>query len=293
MGKIKENKRYYWIQLTQDFFKSKEVKLLRKMPGGDTYTIIYQKMLLVSLEDKGKIYYDDLAEEVSLLIDEDIEAVRMTLLFLENKGLLIRNSEREYFLEQVPEMVGSETASTRRSRKHREQKALQCNTNATPCNREIEIEQDIEQDIEQEIEQENRDRDSRSSSTNSVLENLYREFEANFGRLLAPIEIDDVKDMYQNFNAELVREALTIAIRNGKPVTKYIAKILQNWKIDRVTTVEQVRKREEERSQKYSNDRQEPRTNVPEWSNPDYKAPTLDELKVELTEDYSDDPTAF
>lgn len=152
MGKLKENKRYFWIQLTQDFFKSKEMKLLRKMPGGDTYTIIYQKMLLVSLEDGGKIYYDDLAEdlaeEVSLLIDEDIEAVRMTLLFLENKGLLKRNSEKEYFLEQVPEMVGSETASTRRSRKHREQKALQCNTNATLGNGDIDIEKEIDKEKE-------------------------------------------------------------------------------------------------------------------------------------------------
>ncbi len=31
-------------------------------------------------------------------------------------------------------MVGSEAASTQRSRQCRERKALQCNTNATPCN---------------------------------------------------------------------------------------------------------------------------------------------------------------
>lgn len=86
----KTNRRYYWIQLAQGFFKSKEMKLLRRMPGGDTYTIIYLKLMLISLEDDGKLFYDslatDLAEELSLLIDEDIEAIRMTLLFLEKKG---------------------------------------------------------------------------------------------------------------------------------------------------------------------------------------------------------------
>ena len=46
-----KNKRYFWIQLAQDFFKSKEMKLLRKIAGGDTHTIIYLKMMLISLED--------------------------------------------------------------------------------------------------------------------------------------------------------------------------------------------------------------------------------------------------
>ena len=68
-----KNKRYFWIQLTQDFFKSKEMKLLRKIAGGDTHTIIYLKMMLISLEDGGRIYYDgladNLAEELSLVID--------------------------------------------------------------------------------------------------------------------------------------------------------------------------------------------------------------------------------
>lgn len=150
------NKRYFWIQLAQDFFKSKEMKLLRKIAGGDTHTIIYLKMMLMSLEDSGQIYFDgvadSLAEEISLVIDESIEDIKITLIFLESKGLLTRHSEREYFLEQVPEMVGSETASTRRSRKHRETKMLQSNTDAT--NRNGDIDKDIEKEKEREKERE-------------------------------------------------------------------------------------------------------------------------------------------
>ena len=114
---VVKNKRYYWIQLAQDFFKSKEMKLLRKIAGGDTHTIIYLKMMLISLEDGGNIYYDgladNLAEEIALVIDENVEDIKITLIFLESKGLLTRKNDRDYFLEQVPEMVGSETASTR------------------------------------------------------------------------------------------------------------------------------------------------------------------------------------
>ena len=139
---VTENRRYYWLQLKDDFFNSKEMKLMRRLPGGEEITIIYLKMMLASLQEQGKLYFEglaeDLAEELSLLIDEDPEAIRLTLMFLTKKKLITTSDNYQFNLEQVPEMVGSETASTRRSRKHREnQKALQCNTNATKGNGDI------------------------------------------------------------------------------------------------------------------------------------------------------------
>ena len=153
---VTENRRYYWLQLKDDFFNSKEMKLMRKLPGGEEITIIYLKMMLASLAEQGKLYFEglaeDLAEELSLLIDEDPEAIRLTLMFLTKKKLLTTSDNYQFNLEQVPEMVGSETASTRRSRKHREnQKALQCNTNATKGNGDIDKEQKAQSDVYDEI----------------------------------------------------------------------------------------------------------------------------------------------
>ena len=144
---VTENRRYYWLQLKDDFFNSKEMKLMRKLPGGEEITIIYLKMMLASLAEQGKLYFEglaeDLAEELSLIIDEDPEAIRLTLMFLTKKKLLTTSDNYQFNLEQVPEMVGSETASTRRSRKHREtQKLLQCNTTATKGNGDIDIDID-------------------------------------------------------------------------------------------------------------------------------------------------------
>ena len=146
---VTENRRYYWLQLKDDFFNSKEMKLMRKLPGGEEITIIYLKMMLASLAERGKLFFEglaeDLAEELSLIIDEDPEAIRLTLMFLTKKKLLTTSDNYQFNLEQVPEMVGSETASTRRSRKHREtQKALQCNTTATKGNGDIDIDIDID-----------------------------------------------------------------------------------------------------------------------------------------------------
>ena len=146
---VTENRRYYWLQLKDDFFNSKEMKLMRKLPGGEEITIIYLKMMLVSLSEQGKLYFEglaeDLAEELSLIIDEDPEAIRLTLMFLTKKKLLTTSDNYQFNLEQVPEMIGSETASARRVRKHREnQKALQCNSDVTKCNRDIDIDIDID-----------------------------------------------------------------------------------------------------------------------------------------------------
>lgn len=159
-------KQYYWLQLKEDFFRQKEIKLLRKIAGGDTYTIIYLKMMLMSLKDEGKILYEgvgsNLAEEIALEIDEDAENVQITINYLMGKNLLVTSSEYEGFLSDVPNLIGSESDSARRVRKHRqikkvEEKKLQCNaetlqgnTVVTNGNTEIEIEIDIE--IEKELE---------------------------------------------------------------------------------------------------------------------------------------------
>ena len=43
-------KKYYWLKMTDQFFEDKAIKKLRKIAGGDTYTIIYLKMLLTAIK---------------------------------------------------------------------------------------------------------------------------------------------------------------------------------------------------------------------------------------------------
>ena len=93
-----ENKRYYWLKLKDDFFRQKEIKQLRRIAGGDTFTIVYLKMLLRSLKDDGKLYYEgieqDFVSELALDIDEDEDNVKVTVSFLMAKGLLIQSIQR-------------------------------------------------------------------------------------------------------------------------------------------------------------------------------------------------------
>ena len=128
-------KRYYWLKLKNDFFRSKEIKKLRRIAGGDTYTIIYLKMLLLSLNDQGKLYFDGVedtfVEELALEIDEDEDNVKVAVAFLLKVGLMEMVDEDTAFLTAIPEMIDSETdkAALMRRKRHREkqEKALQSN----------------------------------------------------------------------------------------------------------------------------------------------------------------------
>ena len=269
-----KNKRYFWIQLTQDFFKSKEMKLLRKIAGGDTHTIIYLKMMLISLEDGGCIYYDgladNLAEELSLVIDENVENIKITLIFLESKGLLTKKSDRDYFLEQVPEMVGSETASARRVRKFRENKlALQCNNEVTKRNGDTDIDKEIDIDKDE-----------------NPIEIIVEEYQSRIA-MLDGTQFEILKEFVtlDGMEAKVVLKAIGIAADNGKRNFSYIKAILTNWKNDGVLTIAAVEERErafKESKNKGSNNQPNKKSNVPEWSNPDYVNTTSEETKEEL-----------
>ena len=100
-----ENKRYYWLKLMDDFFDSKRIKKIRKMAGGDTYTIIYLKMQLLSLKKGGYLEYsgleDEFYKEIALDIDEDEINVQVTIQYLLSCGLLETSDSIEYKLPFV------------------------------------------------------------------------------------------------------------------------------------------------------------------------------------------------
>ena len=219
------NKRYYWIKLKEEFFTDKRIKRLRRISGGDTYTIIYLKLLLLSLKDEGKLYYDgvesDFIKELALTIDETDDDVMVTVNYLINQGLLeVVTENDEYYLTEIPSLIGSETASTRRSRKSRELKMLQCNTNAThkqqKCNGEIEIEKDIEIDKEREGEIE---KDKKSTP---IFYGQYKNVR------LSKEEYQNLKDKLQGHTETMIEKLSRYIKSSGKYYKDHYVTIL-NW----------------------------------------------------------------
>ncbi len=172
-------KRNYWLKLKEDFFSQPYVKKLRKIAGGDTYTIIYQKILLISIKTDGYIVFQGiektLAEELALILDEDIDNITVTLEFMKaNKLIEQTENENEYLLPDMLSLIGSESESAKWVRAYRDRKrqslilsansnniqnsgnnkTLHCKGDVMECKENVIIDIDIEKDIDKDKDKE-------------------------------------------------------------------------------------------------------------------------------------------
>ncbi len=150
---MSHNKRFYWLKLMKDFFQQAKIKKLRKIAGGDTYVVIYLKMMLLSINSDGVIVFESieptLEEELALILDEELKNVQVLIAYLIANNLIEQKSESDFFMVEVSSLIGSETAAAERKRKSREkQKLLKCDNvtllshEVTNCHTEIEKEID-------------------------------------------------------------------------------------------------------------------------------------------------------
>ena len=178
-------KKYYWLKLMKDFFTQPKIKKLRRIAGGDTYTIIYLKLQLLSIDNNAVLEYqeieNDFIEEMALTIDEDVENVKVTINYLIAQGMLEKVDNHHYILVETLKLIGSETSKAELMRKKRGiekeivkngnnvTKVLPDVTNALPtryqsvtevlpdvtnCYTEIEIEKEKESELKKELESE-------------------------------------------------------------------------------------------------------------------------------------------
>lgn len=149
------NKKYYWMKLERNFFKDARIKKLRRIAGGDTFTIIYLELLLLSLETNGLLIFEGIEntfeEEMASKIDEfdNLENVKITISWLISEGILIPQEEGDYQFTRIN--VGKETQSNiyKKDKKVCKLEKFQQNSNNSWKNsiekeKELEKEKDIE-----------------------------------------------------------------------------------------------------------------------------------------------------
>ena len=192
------NRHFYWIKIQESFFKQKELNKLRRMPKGDTYVIIYQKLLLRAILETDKLYYDgveeDLATELAYEIDEDVDAVKVTVDFLTKNKLMFQTGDNEYILIAASELAGKESDSASRMRRHR-QAALRAGESDPLLNERHNVTDERHNvqkcDVEKEIESESEPESEKESESYSY---LYQKSESEF-------DDDDCAEL-QNVNGE-------------------------------------------------------------------------------------------
>lgn len=92
------SKAYYWLKLKKDFFDDPKILKIRSVAGGDTYTCIYLKLLLKSLDNDGVIFFDGIEPtieaEIALKIREQEINVKAAMAIFESLGLLQKRRRR-------------------------------------------------------------------------------------------------------------------------------------------------------------------------------------------------------
>lgn len=175
-----DERRFYWLQLKEDFFEDDAISWLEEQPNGKEYSLFYLKLCLKSLKTSGIMIrrvgdilvpydYKKLAE----ITRTHPDTVLIALKLLTEIGLIKVLENGELYLSQVENLIGSQSYGAfkkQQQRQRAEQKAIQSAPAAAlpdasenggghlsenrPPKIEIEIEIDKEIDIDIEKERE-------------------------------------------------------------------------------------------------------------------------------------------
>ena len=156
------NKRYYWLKLKEDFFEDDTILWLEEQDNGKDYVIFYLKLALKSLNDNGKLIryvgetlfpYD--VPALAKLTGTSPDTVAVAMNTFESIGLISRMETGEIYMNQLDEMVGSETLAAEKMRRLRakeksvKQVGHDSSNNVTGSYEELlEIDKDTEKEIE-------------------------------------------------------------------------------------------------------------------------------------------------
>ncbi|EJH13472.1 TPA: DnaD domain protein [Streptococcus pneumoniae] len=267
-----KTKVYFWLKIDKKFFDNIFIKRLKTVPGGYTMTVIYIRLMLESLESDCILYYEgyfnNLKEELALKLDVSEDDIDMTMAYFTKCGLIQIDEDKNAELPQAKAMVMSETNWASYKREQRKKGKLEevqpSLTFSNSCPTEIEIEKELELEIEVEVEVD-KEQSPTPSTINQDFVNLYKSFEAETGKALSPLQIQELQYMLEDFSPELIHEALKEAVSQGKANFAYIKAILNRWKQDNLLTVELVRNSRAAREAKKQQTNQLEPTSYEDW----------------------------
>ena len=296
-------KKFFWLKIQEDFYRQKEIKFLRQLDRGATYIIIYQKMLISSLKNGNKLYYDNFKdtfeEELALLIDEDVKDVKYTIDFLKKANLIESESEDEYILTQVQELTGVESESAKRVRKHRENKNKDKNdkdddedkdkdinnnkdvTEKNLCNENVTLDIDTEsqKELNKELDKDTKtysNKKSKKKSVNKCVDENFAKitkiYELNMGPIY-PASFQYFAELSDKFQYELFEKAIEICIDKSNMTPSYLKGIIKKWDDQKIYTLKDFEAKQIEFLNKKQQDKKNSSkyTNSSEYQNPNNK----------------------
>lgn len=264
MAKTKtKTKVYFWLKFDKKFFDNLFIKRLKSVNGGYAMTVIYIRLMLESLETDCILYYEgyfeSLIQELALKLDVSEDDISMTMSYFTKCGLIQIDTDGNAKFPQAEALLEQETNWAQYKRKDRKVGKIPTNLDnvqrvSNQCPTEKEIEKEIELEKEVEVEEEEKTTTTTAPIFSQEFIKLYNSFEQESGRPLSAIQQQELGYMLEEFNADLIYEALKEAVNQGKVNFAYIKAILTRWKQDNLLTVDLVRNSKANRNKKAEED---------------------------------------
>jgi len=249
-------KRYFWLQLKEDFFDDDTMAYIEDQPNGKEYALIYLKMCLKSLKLDGYlkrvvgntiIPYD--IPTLAKLVNSNVDTVRVAMKMFEQIGLINILDSGEIYMNQIEEMIGSETEAAKQKRLERaktenatlSQDSRKNVAQSKSKSKSLEIEKDIEKQPE------------------TSYQKLVAVFEKNGFGTISPIASQKLNDELIDFTKEngstdesfnILNKAFEIAVMNGANSLNYVLSITKRWYQSKLFTVSDIEASETKRHNK-------------------------------------------
>ena len=275
---MSDNKKYYYLKLRENFFDNDDVAILESMPDGILYSNILLKLYLRSLKNNGKLMFNDRipynAQMLSTITRQPVAVVEKSVGIFKEMGLIEVLDNGAIYMLDIQNFIGSSNTEADRKREYRRKIALEKGQKFLGhLSGHLSDEQapEIEKEIEKEIDK-------------NPVELIVEEYQSR----IAPLDgtqFEILKEFItlDGMEAKVVLKAIGLAADNGKRNFSYIKAILTNWKKDGALTIAAVDECERQyRESKISNRPGQAKSNVPEWSQPNYVNTTSEETKEEL-----------
>lgn len=169
MAKYDET-RFYWLQLKEDFFEDDAIEWLEEQENGAEQALFYLKLCLKSLKSNGVLYrkvgnmilpYD--VKKLAHLTRTPVNTVQVALVNLSKIGLIRLLDNGEIYLEQVENLVGSQSKGAFKKQQQRRLSAhdvpmlppvsdkVDKGVDKCPPELELELEQELDKEKEKEL----------------------------------------------------------------------------------------------------------------------------------------------
>lgn len=262
MSKVKK---YYWLKLKDDFFEDDTISWVEEQENGKEYILFYLKLCLKSLRTEGSLIrnvgerlipYN--VNALAKLTNTNADTVKIAMQLFRDIGLVSLHDTGEIYLNQINEMIGTETDSAKRKRLQRARESLIENTfsaeeneivtersDKLPFARDIVTEKrdDFKKshehiDIELQQETRNKELQQEAQKSSSTTDDVHFFFQQNFG-VEPPTIVQDIDYWIEDLSAAVVIEALKRAVEAEKTYS-YAKGIMKKWANKGIKTLDQV-----------------------------------------------------